>query len=335
MKGIRKMNKKYGLMAVMILIIITGAAITPIADAYAEPLSDSSMQYRIDVSRNGNYANLSISPIPSGTVYWDFDDGSFGTGSSISHTWKDGLYTIKAVVVNNNGTAQYVEKHIGFYTEEGMSQAKTNQEYRYAVYNGNNPKLTVRDELGRQASWLSYDDEHRIVTGIPTKTGTYTVKLTGNEIIEWTLIVSEGSAESPWVRFSADSVDGQIEIKNMHGNSMNSLTQYSWTVKKISNGSSIATSLDRVPNLKVDPGIYKLELDAMTYGVTTSYAQYIMVYGESEPAPEHEERTFAMLTVIFGIMAAITTMFYISTRDPRALFGTILSVIAIVVMMIL
>ena len=219
------MRRLYTALAIALVLstsLVAGLAVVP---AEAAPATS------ISVNQNGNYAALSVSAGPKDQVRWDFDDGSFGSGPSTGHTWAPGLYNVRAVIIPASGDPYVLSKHVGVYSPGPVTEIVRNEEYRYAVYNGPSPKLTVTDSQGRVVSWLTYDPTHRIVTGVPRDVGTYHATLTGDRTITWTIAVIDGPLQAPWVRFSAHAVNGTVVMDSLYGSSNDAATRYTWTLQ--------------------------------------------------------------------------------------------------------
>ena len=288
----------------------------------------------ISINRNGSYAALSVSTGPGDTVLWDFDDGTFGAGSSTGHTWEPGLYNIRAVITPADGGPYVLERHIGIYSDSPVREIVRNEEYRYAVYNGADPKLSVTDSSGKVVSWLTYDAGHRIVTGVPRDVGSYHVKLTGERTLHWTIDVVDGPLQAPWVRFNAHAEDGKIAIDSLYISSNDAATRYTWTLSGL-DGSTVGISEGRSPDIKADPGVYKLSLRMTGVSGGASYAQLIVMDGTVEPPSDGGDHGIGLPWVIFALAAIVAGLLFASTRDYRALLGTILAVAAMIILVML
>lgn len=316
------------------LIVITAmmALLMAIPLASAAPVSDDT-QYKIVVSQIDNHVSLSLTPSPTATVYWDLDNGDFRSAQSLNYTYdQPGLYKIKAVIIAD-GKASIAQKHIGIYSASPPIDIQRNSEYRYAVYNGSDVNLTVKDADDRLVSGLTYDSDRRIVTGVLRTSGTYHAVLTGIETIEWTIQVVDGPTQPDWIRFAAHSEDGDIVLDNLYSSSTGSLLRYTWTLSDF-DGSLISASEGRSPNVVANPGVYKLLLKAQGMDTYSEYAQFIVIDGDTMTPPE-TSTDVSPLMIIFLLSAVITVLFFISTRDPRALFGTILSIAAIGILLVI
>lgn len=313
--------------ALTIALVLSASLVICLAADTAEAAPVS-----ISVNQNGSYAAVSVSAGPGDTVLWDFDDGTFGTGASTGHTWEPGFYTIRAVIIHE-GEWQVAEKHIGIYSDGPVTEVQRNEEYRYSVYNGPAPKLTVKDDSGKVVSWLTYDATHRIVTGVPRDVGTYHATLTGDKMLQWSITVIEGPLQAPWVRFSAHPVNGTVIVDSLYGSSNDAVTRYTWTLSGL-DGSTVGISEGRTPDIKAEPGVYQLSLKMMGVSGGASYAQLIVFEGP-EPPPKDGDYRISLPWAMFGLAAVAAGLLYVATRDYRALLGAILSVAAMIIMVML
>lgn len=220
------MSRLHAMLAFMLVI---GMAVNCLAvgTAVAAPATS------ITVNQNSSYATLSVSPYSGGEVRWDFDDGTYGSGVSTGHRWEPGLYKVRAVIIPSTGEPHVLERHIGVYSDGPVREINRNEEYRYAIYNGPEPLLTVTDSDGRLVSWLEYDAAHRIVTGVPRDVGTYHAILSGDRTIEWTINVSDGPLQAPWVRFASHAADGEIIIDSLHAAVNDAIARYTWALSDL------------------------------------------------------------------------------------------------------
>jgi hypothetical protein len=279
----------------------------------------------ISVNQNGNYAALSVSTQPKDQVRWDFDDGSFGSGSSTGHTWEPGLYNVRAVIIPASGDPYVLSRHVGIYSPGPVTEIVRNEEYRYAVYNGPSPKLTVTDDAGKMVSWLTYDARHRLVTGVPRDVGTYHATLTGDRTITWTIAVIDGPLQAPWVRFDSHAVNGTIVIDSLYASSNDAATRYTWTLSSL-DGTTVGISEGKTPDIKAEPGVYTLSLRMTGVSGSASYAQLIVMDGDPLPPKDDNEISIDLPWAIFGLAAVVAGLLYATTRDYRALLGAILSI---------
>lgn len=312
------MRRLYTALAIALILstsLVAGLAVVP---AEAAPATG------ISINQNGNYAALSV-PVRSGDeVRWDFDDGSFGSGPSTGHTWAPGLYNVRAVIIPASGDPYVLSKHVGVYSPGPVTEVQRNEEYRYAVYNGPSPKLTVTDSQGRVVSWLTYDPIHRIVTGVPRDVGTYHATLTGDRTITWTIAVIDGPLQAPWVRFSAHADNGTVVVDSLYGSSNDAANRYTWTLRDL-DGSTVGITEARTPDIKADPGVYLLSLTVQGVSGAASYSQLIVMDGDPPPKDDNEIN-IGLPWIIFGLAAVVAGLLYAATRDYRALLGAILSI---------
>lgn len=323
----------------IVLVLSTSLTVLAVDTAEAAPATG------ILVNQNGSYAALSISTQSKDQVRWDFDDGSFGSGSSTGHTWEPGLYNIRAVIVPAEGDPYVLSKHVGVYSDSPVKEIVRNEEYRYAVYNGPSPKLTVTDSDGKMVSWLTYDAQHRLVTGVPREVGTYHATLTGDRMLTWTITVVDGPLQAPWVRFSAHANNGTIVVDSLHASSNDAATRHTWTLSGL-DGSTVGISEGKSPDfkakdldgkdLKIKPGVYQLVLKVVGVSGGASYAQLLVMDGPAPP-PKDDKQDFeiGLPWTIFGLAAVVAGLLFASTRDYRALLGAILAVAAMIILVIM
>jgi len=306
--------------ALAIALVLSASLVACFAAVPAEAAPATS----ISVNQNGSYAALSVSAGPKDQVRWDFDDGSFGSGSSTGHTWEPGLYNVRAVIIPASGDPYVLSKHVGVYSPGPVTEVQRNEEYRYAVYNGPSPKLTVTDSSGKMVSWLTYDPTHRIVTGVPRDVGTYHATLTGDRTITWTITVVDGPLQAPWVRFSAHADNGTVVVDSLYGSSNDAANRYTWTLRDL-DGSTVGITEARTPDIKADPGVYLLSLTVQGVSGAASYSQLIVMDGDPPPKDDNEIN-IGLPWIIFGLAAVVAGLLYAATRDYRALLGAILSI---------
>lgn len=322
------MRPLYTTLAIMLVLSASLVAGLAVDTAEAAPATG------ISINQNGNYAALSV-PVRSGDeVRWDFDDGSFGSGSSTGHTWEPGLYNVRAVIIPASGDPYVLSKHIGIYSPGPVTEVQRNEEYRYAVYNGPEPSLTVTDSSGKMVSWLTYDPTHRIVTGVPRDVGTYHATLTGERDIEWSITVADGPLQDPWVRFSAHADNGTVVVDSLYGSSNDAANRYTWTLRDL-DGSTVGITEARTPDIKADPGVYLLSLTVQGVSGSASYAQLIVMDGDPPPKDDEDrDHSIGLPWAIFALAAVVAGLLYASTRDPRALLGIVLSITAMIILLV-
>lgn len=288
----------------------------------------------ISINQNGNYAALSVSTQPKDQVRWDFDDGSFGSGSSTGHTWEPGLYNVRAVIIPAEGDPYVLSRHVGIYSPGPVTEIVRNEEYRYAVYNGPSPKLTVTDDAGKMVSWLTYDARHRLVTGVPRDVGTYHATLTGDRTITWTIAVIDGPLQASWVRFASHATNGTIVIDSLYASSNDAANRYTWTLSSL-DGSTVGISEGKTADIKAKPGVYTLSLRMTGVSGGASYAQLIVMDGPEPPPKDDRDISIGLPWAIFGLAAVVAGILYAATRDYRALLGVILSLAAMIILVML
>ena len=314
-----------------IVLVLSTSLVTVLAIDTAEAATG------ISINQNGSYAALSVSTSPGDTVRWDFDDGSFGSGASTGHTWKPGLYNVRAVIIPAKGDPYVLEKHIGIYSASPVTEIVRNEEYRYAVYNGADPKLTVKDASGKVVSWLIYDAAHRIVTGVPRDVGTYHAAFTGERTLQWTITVVDGPLQAPWVRFGAHAVNGTVVLDSLYSSSNDAANRYTWTLSGL-DGSTVGISESRTPDLKakdlkIKPGVYTLSLKMVGVSSGASYAQLIVIDGP-EPPPKDDDYSIGLPWAIFALAAVVAGVLFLATWDYRAAIGAILAAAATIILLV-
>lgn len=321
------MRRLYTTLAIALVLSASLVACFAAVPAEAAPATS------ISVNQNGSYAALSVSAGPKDQVRWDFDDGSFGSGSSTGHTWEPGLYNVRAVIIPASGDPYVLSKHVGVYSPGPVTEIVRNEEYRYAVYNGPSPKLTVTDSSGKMVSWLTYDAGHRIVTGVPRDVGTYHATLTGAKTLTWTITVVDGPLQAPWVRFSSHSVNGTVVVDSLYGSSNDAATRYTWTLSSL-DGSTVGISEGKTPDIKAKPGVYTLSLRMTGVSGGASYAQLIVMDGPEPPPKDDNEISIGLPWAIFGLAAVVAGLLYAATRDYRAALGAILSIGVMIILLV-
>lgn len=321
------MRRLYTALAIALVLSASLVACFAVVPAEAAPATS------ISVNQNGSYAALSVSAGPKDQVRWDFDDGSFGSGPSTGHTWEPGLYNVRAVIIPASGDPYVLSRHVGVYSPGPVTEIVRNEEYRYAVYNGPSPKLTVTDSSGKMVSWLTYDARHRLVTGVPRDVGTYHATLTGDRTITWTIAVIDGPLQAPWVRFDSHAVNGTIVIDSLYASSNDAATRYTWTLSSL-DGTMVGISEGKTPDIKAEPGVYTLSLRMTGVSGSASYAQLIVMDGDPLPPKDDNEISIGLPWAIFGLAAVVAGLLYVATRDYRALLGAILSIGAMITLLV-
>ncbi|MDD4454669.1 MAG: hypothetical protein PHI67_05050 [Candidatus Methanomethylophilaceae archaeon] len=291
--------------------VIMMVSITAIGCCVTEMSADTAGA-EISMVQNGSYAAL-MAGSPDDTVQWDFDDGSFAEGHSTGHTWQPGFYTVRAAVTSGNSTS-YLEAHLGYYNSNPVTYGQCNAEYRYAVYNGPDPKLSVRDEQGRTVSWLTYDLDHRIVTGIPREPGTYSATLEGIRTINWTITVDDAPVMLHWVRFTSKVDDRVVTAENIRGSAADGVVRYSWVLSDL-NGRLVSAFEGKNPSMTADPGVYILTLRSVSMTGSSAYSQMVNV---PDPAPESGDSP-SIGVYISAIMATVAFATYLISGRIEAL----------------
>ncbi len=146
--------------------------------------------------------------------------------------------------------------------------------------------------------------------------------------------VADGPLQAPWVRFSAHADNGTVVVDSLHGSSNDAANRYTWTLYGLDD-STVSISEGKTPNISADPGVYLLSLTVQGISGSASYAQLIELDGPAPP-PKDDDRDhgISLPWAIFALAAVVAGLLYASTRDPRALLGTILAVAAMIIVII-
>lgn len=283
----------------------------------------------IHIEQNGNAVGLTVDLNSGETVIWDLGDGRIVKGPSVETTYSSGFYSIQAIIISSTGATEHLQRGIGVYDSAPQTTVARNAEYRYCVYTGTeSPTLTVKDSSGRTASWLTYDQAHRVVTGVPRETGTYHVWL--NDAY-WSIYVIDAPVTAPWVRFDA-SVDGSLVSASPIESAADSVSRYSWSLTAL-DGSLVSAYEGRTLSMTADSGIYILKLQQVGPSGSASYSQIVSIQIEPVPEPVEEESLSAWVMIVV-VIAALLLFFSAISGSPlpavgAALLGAICAVTVI------
>lgn len=321
------MKKTVAAISVLVLLL-GGASVILIGACYAE--TDSEIQ----IVQHGNDVVLSVSP-RSDSVTWDLGDGRVGTGPSIETTYKSGLYLVQAVVSSPGEVPVVLKKHVAVYDpvpQPGQTiTAERNVEFRYSFYNGTSPSLTVLNSAGTVASWLTYDADKRVLTGVPHDSEHYYVFF-GDE--SWIIqVVDTGSRSSPVVSFNAEVVEDRViaSPKILH----DTLTRYSWSLTDIT-GQLKSSHEGKNLDITAEPGHYILRLTAVNLDGSASYSQIVSVHPDevTETIPEERESGISQLSVFFGSVTAVMLAISVIGRSPTIASASVLFALATILTVI-
>ncbi|MCB5286138.1 MAG: hypothetical protein LHW45_11215, partial [Candidatus Cloacimonetes bacterium] len=168
---------------------------------------------------------------------------------------------------------------------------------------------TVKDSSGRTVSWLTYDQAHRVVTGVPRETGVYHVWLNDRY---WSVNVTDAPLSAPWVRFSA-SVAGETISASPTGSAQDSVTRYSWSLTDL-DGSLVSAYEGKNLAMTAGPGIYILVLQQVGPSGPASYSQIIEVTSAAEPVPEPAE-PISVWPMALGAMSIVLLLVSAASRS--------------------
>ncbi|HKM13732.1 MAG TPA: hypothetical protein VJY42_02275 [Candidatus Methanomethylophilaceae archaeon] len=299
-----------------------------INDASAE------LQGTIYVIQDGRDVELSVDTGSGGSVVWDLGDGRIVNGSSVKTTYNPGLYLVKAIVLTAGKLPVLLQKYVAIYNpvpgENSVIEAERNIEFRYSIYNAS-PNLTVRDSSGKIVSWLTYDADQRVLTGIPRDTGFYYVFF-GDK--SWIIsVVDTGETSDLAVYFNAKVSDDKITAspKVMH----DTLTRYSWSLTDIK-GQLKSSYEGKNLNITAEPGYYVLKLTIVGIEGTASYSQIVSVHPSevSEiPIGDVAENT-PVLPIILGSVTILTLMIATFNRSPVLASISVLFALAAILMVV-
>lgn len=313
--------------AVWLALIVSAAFL--LVPIIADDAAAGTPHRAIHVTQNGYAAELAVDIDTGESVKWDLGDGRIVTGPSVTATWEPGLYLLQAAIVSSSGEIEHLQRWIGFYDESPATSVARNDEYRYCVYTGPDPSLTVKDSSGRLASWLTYDSGHRVLTGIPRETGFYHVWLNDRY---WSINVTDAPLSAPWVRFSA-SVAGETISASPTGSAQDSVTRYSWSLTDL-DGSLVSAFEGKNLTMTAGPGIYILKLQQVGPSGPASYSQIIEVTSAAEPVPEPAE-PISVWPMVLGAMSIVLLLVSAASRSIWPAGAALLCATVAIMMVIL
>lgn len=300
-----------------------------VTDASAEP------QGTIYVIQDGYEIELSVDAGDGDSVVWDLGDGRIVNGSSVKTTYDSGLYLVKAIILTAGKSPVLLQKYFAIYDSvpgaNSVITAERNVEFRYSFYNGVSPNLTVRDSAGKIVSWLTYDADQRVLTGIPRDTGFYYVFF-GDK--SWIIsVVDTGETSDLVVYFNAKVSDDKITAspKVMH----DTLTRYSWSLTDIT-GQLKSSYEGKNLNVTAEPGYYILKLTVVNLEGSASYTQIISVYPDEVTEVFEDEAVGdnLLLPIIFGSVTILMLMFATVRRSPIIASVSVLFALATILMVV-
>lgn len=300
-----------------------------VTDASAEP------QGTIYVIQDGYEIELSVDAGDGDSVVWDLGDGRIVNGSSVKTTYDSGLYLVKAIILTAGKSPVLLQKYFAIYDSvpgaNSIITAERNVEFRYSFYNGVSPDLTVRDSTGKIVSWLTYDADQRVLTGIPRDTGFYYVFF-GDK--SWIIsVIDTGKTSDLVVYFDAKVSDDKITAspKVMH----DTLTRYSWSLTDIK-GQLKSSYEGKNLNITAEPGYYVLKLTMVGIEGTASYSQIVSVHpsevGEITIGDVAENTP--VLPIILGSVTILTLMIATFSRSPVFASISVLFALATILMVV-
>lgn len=284
----------------------------------------------IRVTQNGYTAELTVDLHPGEYVKWDLGDGRIVKGSSVTATWEPGFYSIQAAIISSTGETELLHRWIGFYDTAPATSIARNAEYRYCVYTAaDSPSLIVKNSSGKTISWLTYDSDYRIVTGVARDTGVYHVWLDSRY---WSIDVTDATQPAPWVRFNA-SVIGDTISAFPTGPATDTVTRYSWSLYDL-DGSLTSAFEGKNLTMTTGPGYYVLKLQQIGSSGSTSYSQIVSVQSMPLPKPASEESPSVCL-VIPVIASAVLLFVSVASRSAWPACGSLLCAVAAVLMVVI
>lgn len=294
------------------IFLIGGATALLIDDSYADTENE------IQIVRNGNDVVLSLFE-PGESVTWDLGDGRVVTGASVQTSFLSGSWLIKAII----SPTEHIERVINVFDATPPTTAEIGIEYRYGVY-AESTDLIVLDPSGSETTWLSYNPDENVLSGVPTITGSHFVLFNGQQ---WRIEVSETGATAPMkVKFSA-TVD-ETTITASPSASYDSTSRFSWSLRDL-NGNLIGAHEGRNLVMDAELGYYILSLQQINISGSASYSQIVHVSGTPADGVSSDEQN--ILPIATGAVAIISLAIATRYRNPPiALIGIASSIITII-----
>lgn len=308
------------LLFVSIVSMMTLLLIPVIDDASAE------QQRSIYVVQSGHDVELSVDLNHGESVVWDLGDGRIVRDPSVKTTYASGLYSVRAIISSSGEMPAILQKYVAIYDPvppaNSVIGAERNVEFRYSFFNGTSPSLKVLDAAGKVSSWLTYDAEQRVLTGIPRDSGHYYVFF-GDK--SWIVSVVDTGARLTYNTSFSLSADGN-SILASPDSQYDTTSRYSWSIRDM-NGTLTGYYEGRTLNLEVPNGYYTVHLQHTgVYGVS-NYAKMVLVNGEITNEILTESKSFMVPTIL--IVLTIILMLIAFFRPIYAVFSAISGTIAI------
>lgn len=311
--------------AAVIVVLIGGmfVLVASVSDSEATSIR------AIHTAQNGNAVELTVGLNSGETVIWDLGDGRIVKGPSVETTYSSGFYLVQAVIISSTGATEHVSRWIGIYDSAPAASVARNTEYRYCIYTGTEmPSLTVKDSSGRTVSWLTYDQAHRVVTGVPRETGVYHVWLNDRY---WSINVTDAPLSAPWVRFSASITDNTISASPT-GSAQDSVTRYSWSLTGLG-GSLVSAFEGKKLALTAEPGIYILKVQQVGPSGSASYSQMVQVMSVPEPEPDEPDGP-SIWPIALGAASAVLLLASAASRSIWPAGAALLFAVVAILMVI-
>ena len=283
----------------------------------------------ISVSQQGFEATLSVDAGPGDSVIWDLGDGRVISGLSVSQTWGPGLYTVKAYLVSSDGDVRVFQRYIGFYNDVPPTSVARNQEYNYGVFIGSDPKILVFDSTGKKVTWLSYDSDRRVVTGVTQESGSYFVYMGAKS---WRIDVYQSSLSDPWVKFDAEVSQGTVTAFPT-GYTQDSVARYSWSLSTI-DGDLVSIYEGRNLSMATEPGFYVLKLQQVGLSGSASYSQVVEIVTEPEPEPYEPDEPISIWPIALGAASAVLLLASAANRSIWPAGAALLCAVVAILMVI-
>lgn len=317
---------KKTVVAVLSLMLVCGTATILTDSCYATTVNE------IQMVQNGKDVVLTLSDMdPESSVTWDLDDGRVINDSSIKTSFKSGFYLITAIIDTPGKEIVKLERHVAVYDDApsgSVITANLNEEFRYGIYTSTTPTLSMFDTNGQNVSWLTYDEDYRVLTGVPKKTGIYHVYF--NDLY-WTInVIDTGQSYPPAVKFNANIEDNNITATP---STSDDFARYSWSLRTFEGDLKSAYEGKNL-NITANPGYYTLTLQQIGITGSASYSQVVFIDGDIETSTENDEKSYG-LALTLGIITAILLIVALMTYSPLIASSSVLSAIATILSVII
>lgn len=319
---------KNSVVAVLATLMIVCGPVAILTDSCYATTTENEIQ----IVQNGHDVVLTLSDSnPRDSVTWDLGDGRVIKNSSIETTFKSGFYLVQAIIDQPGKEIVKLQRYVAIYDNApygSVISASLNEEFKYGIYAPVAPDLSVIDSDGKRTSWLAYDANDRVLTGIPQKTGLYHVYLDDKY---WTInVIDTGQSFSPVINFDADVNDNNIIASPI---TSDDLSRYSWSLRDF-NGNLKSAHEGKNLNISAEPGYYILKLQQIGISGSTSYSQVVFIDGEIiNDLPEDDEKSY-VLPLILGIITIILLMIATITRNPIVSLSSIITAVIALLMVI-